>query len=85
MRQWRKIQHISFWVSKYKLFQILNNSKFVIINEIIQYVFKTLRDKDKAGDAILIRLIFALKLRTGRVRLLKFKDGKNQEQSIIKV
>ena len=44
-----------------------------------------MKNKGKTGDALLIRLMYTLKLRTGEVRLMKFEDVKNQEQPTIKV
>ena len=59
--------------------------KFVITSEFIQNVLKTLKNKGTTGDALLIHLMYTLKLRTGGVRLIKFEDVKNQEQPTIKV
>ena len=36
------------------------------------------------GDALLIFIMYALKLRTGGIKLLKFKDGNNKDLSTIK-
>ena len=54
-------------------------------NWIYSVCFQNVENFDKTGDAILILFMNTLKLRTGEVLLLKFKDGENQEQPTIKV
>ena len=46
---------------------------------------ETLSASGKIGDALLIHLMYALGLRTGEIRLLKFDDVNNQEHPTIKV
>ena len=91
--QWRRICYISFGVPKDKFPKITFTSKikdqkkvsFGITKEYIQDAWKTLSASGKIGDALLIYLMYALGLRTGKIRLLKFDDVNNQEQPTIKV
>ena len=91
--QWRRICYISFGVPKDKFPKITFTSKikdqkkvsFGITKEYIQDAWKTLSASGKIGDALLIHLMYALGLRTGEIRLLKFDDVNNQEHPTIKV
>ena len=60
-------------------------ASFRITKEYIQDAWKTLSASGKIGDALLIHLMYALGLRTGEIRLLKFDDVNNQERPTIKV
>ena len=46
---------------------------------------ETLSASGKIGDALLIHLTYALGLRTGEIRLLRFDDVNNQEHPTNKV
>ena len=91
--QWRRICYISFGASKDKFPKITFTSKikdqkkvsFGITKEYIQDAWKTLSASGKIGDALLIHLKYALGLRTGEIRLLKFDDVNNQAHPTIKV
>ena len=84
--QWRRICYISFGVPKDKFPKITFTSKikdqkkvsFGITKEYIQDAWKALSASGKIEDALLIHLMYALGLRTGEIRLLKFDDVNNQ-------
>ena len=92
-KQWKRICLISFGVPKDKFPQIAFTSKlesqkrvnFDITKEFIKDAWKTLKFKGKIGDALLIHLMYALKLRTGEIRLLKFEDLSDKDLFTFKV
>ena len=92
-KQWKRICLISFGVPKDKLPQITFTSKlesqkrvnFDIKKEFIKDVWKTLKFKGKIGDNLLIHLMYALKLRTGEIRLLRFEDLSDKDLFTFKV
>ena len=92
-KQWKRIWYISFGISKdnfpiiefssNKKAQKLANSKSV--DEIVEEVRNVLTSKGKTADALLIHLMYALGLRTGEVKYLRFEDVKNTTTATIKV
>ena len=42
-------------------------------------------DRGKTGDALLVHMMYVLGLKTGEVRLLRFKDVQNEDEPIIKL
>ena len=90
---WKRIWYISFGISKDK-FPItefssakkapkLANSKSV--DEIVEEARNVLISKGKTVDALLIHLMYALWLRIGEVKYLRFEDVKNTTTAAIKV
>ena len=55
------------------------------INEIIENAKKVLTSKGKISDALLIHIMYALGLKTGEVRYLRFEDVYNKDRPIIQV
>ena len=55
------------------------------MNEIIENAKKVLTSKGKISDALLIHIMYALGLKTGEVRYLRFEDVYNKDRPIIQV
>ena len=81
-KQWKRICLILFEIPKDKFPQIAFTSKlesekrvnFDITKKFIKYSWKTLKFKGKIGDALLIHLMYVLKLRSGEIKFLRFED-----------
>ena len=92
-KQWKRIWYSSFGISKNNFPTIefssekkapkLENSESV--DEIIEDAWKILTSKGKTADALLIHLMYALRLRTGEAKYLKFEDVKNTTNATIKI
>ena len=93
MKQWKRICLVSFGIPNDKFPQIAFTSKlesqkrvnFDITNEFIKDAWETLKFKGKIWDALLIHLMYALKLRTGVIRLLRFEDLSDRDLFTFKV
>ena len=92
-KQWRRIWVTSFGIPNDK-FQKINFSsnthnhkdiKFNKIKKIIESTCKTLKVKGKTGDALLVQLIFTLRLKISEIRLLRFEDVSNQKEPKLKI
>ena len=66
----------------------MENNKIVHFDttkDSIKDAWKILKENGKTRDALLIHLMYALGLRTGEVRLLKFEDVRDKDLLTIKV
>ena len=92
-KKWKRIWYISFDISKdnFPIIEFssakkapkLANSKSV--DEIVEEARNVLTSKGKTADVLLIYLMYALGLRTGEVKYLRFEDVKNTTTATIKV
>ena len=92
-KQWKRICTISFGVSKesFPVIEFASEKKthkkvdYDSINEIIANAWKILTSKGNISDALLIHIMYALGLKTGEVRYLRFEDVHNKDRAIIQV
>ena len=92
-KQWRRICHVSFGISKSNFPKIqftstAKTNKHVQLNldkDDIENSWKTLAKNGKTEDALLVHIIYELGLRTGEVWLLRFEDIINQEIPYISI
>ena len=79
-KQWKRIWVTSFGIpnDKFPKINFASNTqsqkdiKFNKTKKIIESTYKTLKVKGKAGDALLVQLIFSLGLKISEIRLLRF-------------